>query len=429
MKKVISIVLALVMVLSVFSVMALADEPVIVYDIISEEDKTCKVTGAKAGIVDLVIPAEIDGYKVVGIDNRAFDKNPEISTVQIPDSVTTIGQYAFVKTAYYKNDANWQDGVLYIGKFLITAKTSLEGAYVIKDGTTVMADAAFRNCKKLTKITIPEGMTAVSLLAFRDCEALAEVVFPSTLKTIGSYAFLYCVSLKSVTLPEGVEKLGSYSFNGSGLIEVEIPASVRAIDKYAFCHCEDLVAINVAEANESYSSLSGVLYNKDKTTLVYVPNAIDYEKVEYPGTVTTIGKGAFEGADFEEVEIPENITVIEEAAFEGCENLKKVKIPASVTEIGEGAFNGCHEDFVIDAEKGTYAYTYAEENGLLPVRLIGDINNDGKVSSLDARWILQAVAELRTLDDEQKALADVNGDNKINSIDARWTLQIAAGLR
>ena len=120
MKKTISILLTLVMVLSVFSVMALAEEtPDITYEVLSEEDKTCKVTGAKAGIVDLVIPAEIDGYKVVYIDNRAFWSNKEIETVQIPDSVERIGQLVFSKTALYKNDANWENDVLYIGKFVI----------------------------------------------------------------------------------------------------------------------------------------------------------------------------------------------------------------------------------------------------------------------------------------------------------------------
>ena len=427
MKKTISILLALVMALSVFSVMVLAEEtPDITYEVLSEEDKTCKVTGAKAGTVNLVIPAEIDGYKVVYIDNRAFSSNKEIKTVQIADTVERIGQYVFSTTEFYKDEANWEDGVLYIGKFVIVAKSTLEGEYAIKADTTVMADAAFRNCKKLTKITIPEGMKAISLLAFRDCETLSEVVFPSTLKSIGSYAFLHCTALKAVTLPEGLEKIGSYSFNDSGLTEVTIPAGVKEIEKYAFCHCADLTAINVAEENENYSSLSGILYNKDKTTIVYVPYKVDYSEVEFPETVTTIGKGAFEGATFEEIEIPENITKIEEAAFEGCANLKKVKIPASVTEIGEGAFNGCHEDFQIDAPKDSYAYSYAEENGFLPKGVMGDVTGDGKVTAIDARQILQYIALNREFTAEQIKLADLSGDGELSAIDARLALKEAA---
>ena len=426
MKKVFSIVLALVMALSVFSVMTLAEDPDFSYVVVSEEDKTCKITGAKEGTVDLVIPAEIDGYKVVAIDNRAFWSNPEIESVQIADTVETIGQLVFSKTAFYKNDANWEDGVLYIDNFVIVAKNTLEGEYAIKDGTTVMADGAFRDCKKLTKITIPEGMKAISLLAFRDWEMLAEVVIPTSVKSIGGYAFLHCTELKTVVLPEGLEKIDLFAFNGSGLTEVTIPASVNTIEEYVFCHCEDLAAINVAEENENYSSLSGILYNKDQTTIIYAPYKVDYSAVEFPETVTTIGKGAFEGATFEEIEIPENITTIEKAAFEGCENLKKVKIPETVTEIGEGAFAGCHEEFYIDAPVGSYAYGYAQENDLLPDVIPGDVNGDGKVSALDARWILQYVAGSRAFTARQVEAADLSGDGKVSAIDARGVLQLAA---
>lgn len=427
MKKTISILLALVMALSVFSVMALAEEtPDITYEVLSEEDKTCKVTGAKAGIVDLVIPAEIDGYKVVYIDNRAFWSNKEIKTVQIPDSVERIGQLVFSKTALFKDEANWENGVLYIGKFMIVAQQTLAGEYAIKDGTIVMADGAFNGCKELTKITIPEGVKTVSFNAFKDCVKLAEVVLPSSIKTIGGYAFLRCIALKSITLPEGVEKIELLAFNQSGLTEIVIPASVKEIEEYAFCICEDLTAINVAEANETYSSLSGILYNKDKTTVVYAPYKVDYSKVDFPETVATIGKGAFEGATFEEIEIPENVTKIEEAAFEGCVNLKKVKIPASVTEIGEGAFNGCHEDFQIDAPKDSYAYYYAEENGFLQKGIMGDVTGDGKVTAIDARQILQYAASNIEFSPEQIKLADLNGDGEVTAFDARLALQVAA---
>ncbi len=427
MKKTVSIILALVMALSVFSVMALAEEtPEVTYEVISEEDKTCKVTGAKEGIVDLVIPAEIDGYKVVYIENRAFWSNPEIESVEIPDTVERIGQLVFSKTAMFANEENWEDGVFYIGKFMIVARKTLECEYAIKDGTIVMADGAFYGCKKLTKVTIPEGVSAVSFLAFRDCAELAEVVLPSTIKKIGGYAFLHCTALTSITLPENVETIELLAFNDSGLTEITIPASVKEIEEYAFCHCADLVAINVAEENENYSSLSGILYNKDKTTIIYAPYNVDYSTVEFPETVATIGAGAFEGGTFEEVEIPENITTIEKAAFEGCANLKKVKIPETVTEIGEGAFAGCHEEFEIDAPKGSYAYTYAEENGFLPDVILGDVTGDGKVSAIDARWILQYVALNREFTEEQIKAADVNGDGDISAIDARGALKLAA---
>ncbi len=437
MKKTVSLVLAVVMMLSVLAVAVSAgDTPdlpktdALVYsEVISEEAKTCKIIGAAAGTVNLEIPEEINGYTVVTVDNRAFDKNPELETVKIPDTVTTIGQYAFTKTAFYKNDANWENGALYAGKFLIAVKTGISGEFTVKTGTSVMADAVFRNCKELEKIVLPEGIKAISLLAFRDCEKLAEAVLPTTLKNIGAYAFTGCIALKSVVIPEGTEELGKYSFNGSGVTSVEIPASVKVIGDYAFCNCDELAQISVNEENKNYSSSEGVLYNKDRTTLVLVPGAIDYSAVKIPETVTKIGNGAFEGAPFDEFKIPENVTSVGEAAFSNCENLEAVFIPESVTEIGETAFVGAAEDFVIVAEKDSFAYSYAEKNGVLPEFVMGDMTGEGKVTSVDARQLLQHVAMLRDLTEEQAEKADMNKDGSVDVVDARWVLQTAAGLR
>jgi hypothetical protein len=172
--------------------------------------------------------------------------------------------------------------------------------------------------------------------------------------------------------------------------------------------------------------LNGILYNKGKTTIIYAPHKVDYSKVTFPETVTTIGKGAFEGATFEEIEIPANVTTIETAAFEGCANLKRVKIPATVTDIGEGAFAGCHESFYIDAPADSYAYEYAEANGLLPNIFLGDVTGDGKVGAIDARWILQYVAAMRPFTADQFKAADINGDGKVSALDVRLALQLAS---
>lgn len=429
MKKIISVALALVMMLSVFSVMSLAEEATaVVYEVVSEEEKTCKIVGAELGITELNIPAEVDGYKVVAIANYAFDKNPELISISIPDTVTSIGQFVFSKTAYYKDSANWEDGILYIGKFLIIAKSTIEGEVTVKDGTTIIADAAFRNCKKITKVTIPEGVTALGLISFRDCAALADVSLPSSLKKIGAYAFLNCTALKTVALPEGLEVIDRFSFNNSGITEITIPASVKTIGDYVFCNSDELAKIDVAEENENYSSVDGILYDKEQTTLVYCPYGIDFNNDMLPETVTVIGNGALEGSEFEEYTVPDGITAIGDGAFANCANLKKITIPESVTEIADDAFAKCPE-VAIDAVPGSYAYGYAEENDLLPKLSFGDVNGDGTVSAIDARWILQVAASLRTLTEEESARADVNGDNKVNAVDARWILQIAAGTR
>ncbi len=432
MKKTLSVILALVMVFSAFSVMAVAEEPTFTYEVISEEAKTCKITGATADAPALNIPAEIDGYTVIAIANNAFEVNVNATAITIPDSVTSIGQYAFNKTAYYKDSANWESGVLYIGKFLISAKGNIEGEYTVKDGTLVIADIAFRNCKKLTKVTLPEGLTHIGMIAFRDCELLAEVVLPTTLKVIGAYAFTGCETLSGVVLPDGLVEMGKYSFNGTGLTEIAIPASVEIIGDYAFANSKSLAKIEVAPENENYSSSTGLLLDKEQTTILYCPNAVDYETAVLPVTVTIIGNGAFEGAPVEEIVLPETITKIGDAAFANCENLTKITISPSVTEIGEDAFFGCAEGFVIEAEADSYAYKYAEENGYLPVEqeiVLGDVTGDGALSALDVRYILQYIADLREFEEAQIIAADVDKNGEISALDVRWVLQAIAGMR
>lgn len=429
MKKIISVVLALVIAFSVMSVMALAETPVFVtYEILSEEDKTCEVTGAHEGLTRLEVPKVIDGYTVVSIANRAFNKNEKAVSIAIPDTVKRIGQYAFSGTGYYKNSENWENGVLYLGQFLIDSKNSIEGEYTVKEDTVIMADAAFREAKKLTKVILPEGLEAISFLAFRDCTALTEVVIPSSVKSISGYAFTGCTALENITLPEGVETIGKYAFNGSGLTEITIPASVKEIGKYCFCHSNNLAAINVDENNEVYSSSTGVLFDKEQTTVVYCPRAIDYSEVQIPETITAIGDGAFEGISVEEIAIPDGVTSIGAAAFANSETLTKVTIPDSVTEIGEDAFGNSPEVSII-ANEGSFAYGYAEENGLLPEIVWGDVNGDGVLSSLDARYVLQYIARIRAFTATQFELADVNFNGKVEALDARWILQAVVGIK
>ncbi|MDD7344147.1 MAG: leucine-rich repeat protein [Ruminococcus sp.] len=118
-----------------------------------------------------------------------------LTSITIPDSVTSIGAYAFVGSAYYNNESNWENGLLYIGNHLIKAKENVSGNVEISQGTKTIADNAFNGCTSLTSITIPDSVTS-----------------------IGDFAFYHCTSLTSITIPDsatsiGVEALGYYTSN------------------------------------------------------------------------------------------------------------------------------------------------------------------------------------------------------------------------
>ena len=149
--------------------------------------------------------------------------------------------------------------------------------------------------------------------------------------------------VKSAVIAEGVTSIGDSAFcNCTSLTSVTIPNSVTSIGDGAFASCTSLTGIRVTEGNSHYSSdASGVLFNKDKTTLVQCPGAFS-GSYAIPDSVTSIGKFAFEGCtSLTSVTIPNSVTSIGSDAFQGCTSLTSVTIPDSVTSIGGWAFYYC----------------------------------------------------------------------------------------
>ena len=180
--------------------------------------------------------------------------------------------------------------------------------------------------------------------AYGDIEIPSKLIYDrKTYKvtSIGKYAFYKCSGLTSVTIPNSVTSIGISAFyNCSGLTSVTIGNSVTSIGNSAFSNCSGLISIIVDESNPSFSSIEGILYNNDATTLIYCP--ITKKTVTIPNSVTSIDYSAFYGCSgLTSVTIPNSVTSIGERAFSGCSGLTSVTIPNSVTSIGERAFSGC----------------------------------------------------------------------------------------
>ena len=177
-------------------------------------------------------------------------------------------------------------------------KYAVEGGYLTfdkKTGTVTDCDSS------VTKANIPHTIKGV------------------TVTSIGGSAFRYCTSLTSVTIPDSVTSIGNC----------------------AFASCTSLTGIWVAEGNSHYANdASGVLFNKDKTTLVQCPGA--FAAYTIPNSVTSIGEYAFSHCtSLTSVTIPNSVTSIGEHAFSYCTSLTSVTISDSVTSIGEYAFYDC----------------------------------------------------------------------------------------
>ena len=300
---------------------------------------------------------------VTSIGDSAFGFCRSLTSVTIPSSITSIGDSTFF---YCDRLASLviPAGVTIIGDSTFAYCTSLTDV-AIPGGVTSIGDSTFSHCHGLTSITIPGGVTSIGNSAFYCCSGLASVVIPAGVTSIGEEAFSACESLTSVVIPNSVTSIGKKAFAWcSGMTNIVLPDSVTSIGVRAFAYCGALMVIAVDENNANYLIIDGVLFNKDKSTLVCCPGG-KKGAYEIPSGVTSLGSGAFGGCgsltivsipdsvtsigDFAfaycdsltNMTIPSNVTSIENATFYCCEGLKSVTIPDSITSIGYEAFREC----------------------------------------------------------------------------------------
>ena len=178
--------------------------------------------------------------------------------------------------------------------------------------TSIGAEAFF-DCS-FTSVTIPDGVTIIKYSAFQNCTELTEVTFGNSITTIENTAFYYCTSLKQVTIPKSVTNIGGNVFG----------------------FCTALTHINVDAANTAYSSENGVLFNKDKTTLLRYPVAKPGATYTVPKSVTCIGENAFgQCTALKELTLSENVSKIESYAFEDFAAITKMTVLATVPPTAE----------------------------------------------------------------------------------------------
>ena len=172
---------------------------------------------------------------------------------------------------------------------------------------------------------------------------ITSVVIEPGVTSIGSQAFYECSNLTSITIPSGLTSIGEQAFgNCTGLTSITIPSSVTSIGVNVFYNCTGLTDITVDSNNSSFCSESGVLFNKDKTTLIYYPLGKNDSSYTIPDGVTVIEQYAFYcNSKLTSVTIPSGVTSIGEMAFRECSGLTSVIVPSSVTSIEYNAFWCC----------------------------------------------------------------------------------------
>jgi len=268
-----------------------------------------------------------------------------------------------------------------------TTLNNAAGKYVILDLSgstfTTVPDRLFygddfQGCATLTGIILPNGVTSIENYAFYSCTSLASIDIPNSVTSIGEQAFVDCTSLASIDIPNSVTSIGEQAFvDCSSLTSITIPDSVTSIGDYAFVDCSSLTAINVDAANTAYSSVDGVLYNNDKTTLFTYPIGKTGSTFAIPDSVTSIGDDAFGNCtSLASVTIPNSVTSIGWCAFSGCTSLTSVTIPSSVIRIREGAFYGCSSLTSVTFATGSNISSYNFGNDAFPQGSTGKGGNN-----------------------------------------------------
>ena len=222
-------------------------------------------------------------------------------------------------------------GIDFNGIFAIKAKAASSGTcgdnltWTFDDestltiiGTGDMYDYTLQTCpwygfsSSISTVIINEGVTSIGTSAFNSCIMLNTITFPESLISIGDYALGYCYNLTTITTP--------------------LSENITSIGDDAFIYCTSLTDINVSENNSYYSSIDGVLFNKDKTHLIQYPAGKINTSYTIPDGVISVGNKAFYYSDVTSITIPDSVISIGEESFRNCSKLTTVTIGDGTTD-------------------------------------------------------------------------------------------------
>lgn len=356
------------------------------------EDGTIEIIGLENySVKELIIPSEIDGKKVTSIGEEAF-YGEYITSVEIPDTVTHIGDYAFGECERLV-DVIIPGSVTSIAGDAFSGTPWLESQreanplvvvnHILIDGTTASGD-----------VKVPEGVTSISEEAFSYAENINSIAIPDSVTYIGEKAFYWCTNLAEISIPENITYVGYQAFRqtawiakqaeinplvivGKTLIygktasgDVVIPEIVTSIERDAFIEVDE----------------NGNRYGADNITSITMSDSVkeigdwafdeceNLKSVRLSENLTSIGRGTFAGcSSLEEISIPNSVTEIKKEAFYYCSSLKTVKLSDSINKIESSVFEGCTmltdiviPESVISIEEAAFSYCQSLKKIIIP---------------------------------------------------------------
>ena len=295
-------------------------------------------------IIDLEIPNTI-----TNIGAYAFYYYESLKSVTIPNGVTSIGCGAFLHCTKLESVTMGND-VDIIGSQAFYSCTSLT-SILMSNTLTTIESYAFNNCTSLVNVNIPDSVNSIASLAFCGCTNLKEIKIPYGVSTINSSTFYGCTNLTAVDIPDSVTSIGSTAFKGcTKLANITLPKNISSIGASAFSDCTNLIGVYITDIS-AWCAIS--FESEDTLYMTCQSNPLYYAKNLYlngnlvtdlviPQGVSQIGNYAFLGCtSIVSVTISDSVTIIGASAFNDCKKLEKAAIGSGVARINEYAFSGC----------------------------------------------------------------------------------------
>ena len=320
---------------------------------------------------------------VTSIGDGAFYGCTGLTSIDIHNSVTSIGRFAFAGCTGL-NSIDIPNSVTSIGDGAFYGCTGLTSIDIPNSVTSIgriagLAFGAFNGCTGLTSIDIPNSVTSIGDGAFKRCTSLASIDIPNSVSKIDEETFYQCFSLRSIDLPDSIISIGPSAFKESGLEKAHIPCFVDNIGEQAF-YGAPINEFIVAEFNNRFFSLDGVLFDKridwtipdwislrdskEFCRLFSYPPANKSQKYVVTKETIVLCSCAFKGACYlEEIILHDYVSVFEgEQTFCDCTSLKEIRIPSRLKHLPSSCFEGCEsleqvylpERKNLKIEKGTF---------------------------------------------------------------------------
>ena len=334
-------------------------KPVFTYSL--DDDGNATITGYTGNVSALVIPDEIDGYKVIALGDNAFKGKKLLEYVEIPNNVVKIGSYVFANTSL--TDLKLPEKLTYLGRCVLSGNTGVTEIVIPKTLTTVGSkwenilegDGPFHE-SNVQKAILEKGITSIPGNLFHKNTTLMQVIIPDTVTKIEKFAFAECGNLESVSLPGNVNQIGDYVFAKTGIKGINMPDSILEIGNYVFANTkltELKLPRNLTHMGRCVLSgnigVTEIVIPKTLTTVESKWENIlegdgpfhesNVQKATLEKGITSIPRNLFhKNTTLTQVTIPDTVTKIEEFAFAECGNLESVSLPDNVNQIGEYVF-------------------------------------------------------------------------------------------